>query len=54
MCAAFPVRLLLIALAGGLNRRQLEIIERLREENRVLKAHLGQTPDAGPQSRLTS
>jgi hypothetical protein len=34
-------RILLVALAGWVNRRQLEVIAYLREENRVLKEHLG-------------
>ncbi len=34
-------RILLVALAGWMNRRQLEVIAYLREENRVLKEHLG-------------
>jgi hypothetical protein len=33
--------ILLVALAGWVNRRQLEVIAYLREENRVLKEHLG-------------
>jgi transposase InsO family protein len=33
-------RILLVALAGWVNRHQLEVIEYLREENRVLKAQL--------------
>src|SRR5882672_8451166 len=35
-------RILLVALAGWVNRRQLEVIAYLREENRVLKEHLGE------------
>jgi len=35
-------RILLVALAGWVNRRQLDVIAYLREENRVLKEHLGQ------------
>src|SRR5882762_6608035 len=34
-------RILLVALAGWVSRRQLEVIAYLREENRVLKEHLG-------------
>jgi hypothetical protein len=34
-------RILLVALTGWVNRRQLEVIAYLREENRVLKEHLG-------------
>jgi hypothetical protein len=33
-------RILLVALAGWVNRHQLEVIEYLREENRVLKAQV--------------
>src|SRR5437667_259150 len=42
------LRILLVALSGWVNRRQLEIIEYLREENRVLKDHLD-----GRRPRLT-
>ena len=35
-------RILLVALAGWVNRRQLEVIAYLREENRVLKEQLGE------------
>jgi putative transposase len=35
------LRILLVALSGWVNRHQLEVIEYLREENRVLKEHLG-------------
>jgi putative transposase len=41
MIDAVPLRILLVALAGWVNRHQLEVIEYLREENRVLKEHLG-------------
>ena len=41
-------RILLVALAGWVNRHQLEVIAYLREENRVLKEHLG-----GRRPRLT-
>jgi transposase InsO family protein len=34
-------QIVLVALAGWANRRQLEVIAYLREENRVLKEHLG-------------
>jgi len=34
-------QILFVALAGWVNRRQLEVIAYLREENRVLKEHLG-------------
>ena len=36
-----PFRLLLISLAGFLNQRQQDVIEYLREENRVLREQLG-------------
>jgi len=32
----------LVSLVGWVNRRQLEVIAYLREENRVLKEHLGE------------
>jgi putative transposase len=41
MIDAVWLRILLVALAGWVNRHQLEVIEYLREENRVLKEHLG-------------
>jgi putative transposase len=37
-----PFRFLLIAVAGWMNQRQLEMIEYLREENRVLREQLGE------------
>jgi putative transposase len=42
MFATFPVQVLLVALAGWVNRQQLEVIEYLQAENRVLKTHLGE------------
>src|SRR3954462_12231008 len=36
-----PVQFLMIALAGWMNQRQLQTIEYLREENRVLREQLG-------------
>jgi hypothetical protein len=36
-----PLRLLLVIFAGWVNRRQLDVIEYLLEENRVLKERLG-------------
>jgi transposase InsO family protein len=36
-----PFHLLLIVFAGWVNRHQLDVIEYLQEENRVLKEHLG-------------
>ena len=37
-----PFRFLLIAVSGWINQRQLELIDYLREENRVLREQLGQ------------
>ena len=37
-----PVRFVLIAVAGWMNQRQLQMIEYLREENRVLREQLGE------------
>jgi transposase InsO family protein len=37
-----PFRFVLIAIAGWMNQRQLQMIEYLREENRVLREQLGQ------------
>jgi putative transposase len=36
-----PFQLALLMFAGWLNRHQLDVIEYLQEENRVLKARLG-------------
>jgi putative transposase len=36
-----PFRFVLIAVAGWMNQRQLQVIEHLREENRVLREQLG-------------
>jgi putative transposase len=36
-----PLQLLLLMFAGWVNRHQLDVIEYLQEENRVLKARLG-------------
>src|SRR6516165_2904519 len=36
-----PFRFLLIAVSGWMNQRQLEVIDYLREENRVLREQLG-------------
>ena len=41
MIDAVGLRVVLVALAGWVNRHQLEVIEYLREENRVLKEHVG-------------
>src|SRR6266853_2096715 len=43
-----PVQMLLLMFAGWVNRHQLDVIEYLQEENRVLKEHLG-----GRRIRLT-
>ena len=37
-----PFRFVLIAIAGWMNQRQLQMIEYLREENRVLREQLGE------------
>jgi putative transposase len=39
MIESVRLRILLVALSGWVNRHQLDIIEYLREENRVLKEH---------------
>ena len=36
-----PFRFLLVAVAGWMNQRQLQMIDYLREENRVLREQLG-------------
>jgi hypothetical protein len=36
-----PFRFVLIAVAGWMNQHQLQIIDYLREENRVLREQLG-------------
>ena len=36
-----PFRFLLIAVSGWMNQQQLELIDYLREENRVLREQLG-------------
>jgi len=48
MIDAIRLRILLVSLAGWVNRHQLEMIEYVREENRVLKEHMG-----GRRLRLT-
>ena len=48
MIDAVRLRIVLVALAGWVNRHQLEVIEYLRDENRVLKEHLN-----GRRLRLT-
>ena len=40
MIDAVGLRVVLVALAGWVNRHQLKVIEYLREENRILKEHL--------------
>ena len=37
-----PFRFVLIALAGWMNHRQYQVIDYLREENRVLREQLGE------------
>src|SRR5215470_16697226 len=37
-----PFRFVLITVAGWINQRQLQVIEYLREENRVLREQLGE------------
>ena len=37
-----PFRFVLIALAGWMNQHQLQMVEYLREENRVLREQLGE------------
>lgn len=41
MIESVRLRILLVALTGWVNRHQLEVIAYLREENRVLKEHVG-------------
>jgi len=36
-----PLRFLLMAVAGWMNQRQLQVIDYLREENRLLREQLG-------------
>jgi putative transposase len=36
-----PFRFLLVTVAGWMNQHQLQVIEYLREENRVLREQLG-------------
>ena len=43
-----PAAILIVTLAGWVNRHQLEVIQYLREENRIFKEHLG-----GRRLRLT-
>jgi hypothetical protein len=37
-----PIQFVMIALAGWMNQRQLQTLEYLREENRVLREQLGE------------
>ena len=37
-----PLRFLLMAVSGWMNQQQLELIDYLREENRVLREQFGQ------------
>ncbi len=39
-----PVRLLLVGVAGWMNHQQQQVIDYLREENRVLREQLGARP----------
>jgi hypothetical protein len=48
MIETFSLRFLRLVLAGWVNRQQLEVIDYLREENRILKEHTG-----GRRLRLT-
>jgi hypothetical protein len=48
MFDAVPLRILIVTLAGWVNRHQLEVIQYLREENRIFKEHVG-----GRRLRLT-
>jgi putative transposase len=52
-----PFRFVLIAVAGWMNQRQLQVIDYLREENRVLREQLGGRRlrlDDGQRRRLAS
>lgn len=40
MIEPFPLRFLLVVLARWVNRQQFEVVEYLKEENPILKAHL--------------
>ena len=48
MTETIRLRILLVALAGWVNRHQLDVIDYLKTENRDLKEHL-----RGPRVRLT-
>ena len=48
MTETIRLRILLVALAGWVNRHQLDVIDYLKTENHVLKEHL-----RGPRVRLT-
>jgi len=41
MMTAEPLQFLLMVMAGWVNRRQLQVIDYLKEENRVLREQLG-------------
>jgi len=45
-----PFRFLLVAVSGWMNQRQLEVIDYLREENRVLREQLGGADSASPMT----
>jgi hypothetical protein len=49
-----PLQFLLLVFAGWVNRRQLEIVEFLQEENRVLREQLAAGACAGTVARDTS
>ena len=44
----YPLQVLLVTLAGWVNRHQQHVIEYLIEENRVLKGQLIGQPEAAP------
>lgn len=39
-----PLQFLLLLFAGWLNRKQLDVIEYLKEENKILREQLGERP----------
>ena len=45
-----PFRFVLMAVAGWMNQRQLQVIDYLREENRVLREQLGERRLASPMT----
>jgi hypothetical protein len=46
-----PLRFLLVCLGGWMNQSQLQIIDYLREENRVLREQLGHLGSGGEIQR---